>query len=83
MEKFKKLIAVVLSVAILISTLIIGGAMATDTVAVNDYTGVESELLSETFVFDFDMLLISIGRCVLWMHRSLASLFRAEEKNSV
>ena len=54
MEKFKKLIAVVLSVAILISTLIIGGAMATDTVADNDYTGVESELLSETFVFDFD-----------------------------
>ena len=54
MEKFKKLIAVVLSVAILISTLIIGGAMATDTVAVNDYTDVESELLSETFVFDFD-----------------------------
>ena len=54
MEKFKKLIAVVLSVAILASTLVISGVVASAETESADYTDIESELLSETFVFDFD-----------------------------
>ena len=55
-KQFKRFLAVALSVAILMSSLLVGGVMATDEAAKTtaDYTDIESGYLSETFVFDFD-----------------------------
>ena len=55
MEKSKKLIAIVLSVAIVISTFLVNGVIASNgTADTTDYTKIDSGYLSDTFVFNFD-----------------------------
>ncbi len=55
MKNFKKLITILLCLAVLVSSFIISGSAVDTTKATDtDFTDIESGYLSDTFVFDFD-----------------------------